>query len=142
MLLIEKQVLTGMIEHAEANGDECCGFFFGHEQEGNRTLTKFLVVKNVSIANQHNNFEIASDDYLRAESLAERENLALLGVYHSHPNGSSLPSEYDRLAAQPNFSYVILSVAHKRFSGIRSWQLTTHFQFKEEDIVFVQTPKK
>lgn len=141
MLLIEKKVLTGMIEHAEANDDECCGFFFGHEREGNRTLTKFLVVNNASLANQHTNFEIASNDYLRAESLAEREHLTLLGVYHSHPNGSSFPSEYDRLAAQPYFSYVILAISHKRFSGMRSWQLTTHSQFKEEDIVFIQTPK-
>ena len=139
MLFIEQPVLREMIADVEPCEDECCGFFFGHDEAKHRTITKSMAVNNSKEGDKQVNFEITLRDYLEAERIAEQENLSLLGVYHSHPNHSAIPSEYDRAAAQPYFSYVIISVSNKKFAGIRSWQLDNHSQFKEEKIGYIQS---
>jgi proteasome lid subunit RPN8/RPN11 len=58
----------------------------------------------------------------------------MLGIYHSHPNHPAIPSERDRLAAQPYFSYVIISVMKGKTDQIRSWRLNETSHFEEENI--------
>lgn len=125
-----------MIEDAIGSfPDECCGFFFGAEDaKGNRTITHVLVVNNAKEGDKRRRFEISPKDYLRAEQFADENNLQLLGVYHSHPNHPAIPSETDRLSAQPYFSYIIISVYNKEVKDIRSWRLNRCFQFDEEQI--------
>ncbi len=67
-----------------------------------------------------------------AEKFALENDLHLLGIYHSHPNHPAIPSEHDRVAALPYFSYVILSVKPETIDHIRSWQLNDASQFEEE----------
>lgn len=115
--------------------DECCGFFYGHEDaSGKRIVTHVLVVNNAKEGDKRKRFEISSKDYLKAEQFADENNLQLLGVYHSHPNHPAIPSETDRLSAQPYFSYIIISVYDKKIKDIRSWKLNADFQFEEEHI--------
>ncbi len=115
--------------------DECCGFFFGEEDaSGNRAITHVLVVNNAKEGDKKRRFEISPKDYMKAERFAEDNSLQLLGVYHSHPNHPAIPSEQDRLSAQPYFSYIIIAVFNKEIKDIRSWRLNSHFQFHEEAI--------
>lgn len=115
--------------------DECCGFFFGTEdQAGNRQVNNILIVNNAKAGDKRRRFEIPAKDYLSAERKAEELGQALLGVYHSHPNHPAIPSEHDRVAAQPYFSYIILSVHDEEVNAIRSWRLDDNFQFEEEDV--------
>src|SRR5690348_16260328 len=109
MIALEPNTKKLMIGDAvQAFPDECCGFLFGTEdQNGNRTITEILVVDNAKEGDKKRRFEIAPRDYMDAEQFAEENNLLLLGVYHSHPNHPAIPSEHDRVAAQPYFSYVI-----------------------------------
>ena len=79
-------------------------------------------------------FEISPGDYLKAERFAEENNTFLLGIYHSHPEHPAVPSEYDRVAAQPYFSYIILSVLGRKFNNLRSWKLNDEFKFVEEKV--------
>ena len=119
----------------ESFPDECCGFFYGQEDgEGNRTVTEILVVNNSREGDKRRRFEISPKDYLKAEQYALESNLQLLGVYHSHPNHPAIPSEHDRVAAQPFFSYIIISVLDNKTTHLRSWRLNDQFQFEEEDI--------
>jgi proteasome lid subunit RPN8/RPN11 len=133
MISLDQNVLENLVAAVELSTDECCGFFFGHEEGGHRVITKIMCVEN-SAREKFRNFEIASKDYLKAENLASHCNLQLLGVYHSHPNCPPIPSEYDRIAAMPYFSYIILSVINKKFDAIRSWNLNGNFQFEEESL--------
>jgi proteasome lid subunit RPN8/RPN11 len=135
VLYIKEPLLKEMILTAESTTEECCGFLFGYETPEDRTLTTAMVAKNVTQGDRHRNFEIGPKDYLKAEDFAAQYNLNLLGIYHSHPNHPAIPSTFDRLAAQPYFSYVILSVIDKRFSTIRSWRLNDDLQFAEEKSV-------
>ena len=115
--------------------DECCGFFFGTEDNsGRRTITTAIVVNNSKEGDKRRRFEISPRDYMKAEQFAASNDLQLLGVYHSHPNHPAVPSEHDRAAAQPFFSYIIISVSADGVKDSRSWRLNNDFQFEEEEI--------
>lgn len=114
--------------------DECCGFLLGEEQGEKRLITEIIVIDNARKSNRKRRFKITPVDYLKAEQYAEEHQLTLLGVYHSHPNHPSVPSEHDRVSAQPYFSYVIIAVTESEFVSIQSWRLNEDFQFEEEQI--------
>ena len=120
---------------------ECCGFLYGTEN-GDRLIADALVVNNSKEGDKRKRFEISAKDYLHAERYAEEKGLALLGVYHSHPNHPAIPSEYDRVAAQPYFSYIIISIYDERIDHIRSWRLNESFQFDEETVNEFETIKQ
>lgn len=135
MLVIEQTPLNEMRQDAlETFPDECCGFFFGKDTDGGRIILKSLVVNNSKEGDKRRRFEISAKDYLSAERFADENGVQLLGVYHSHPNHPAIPSEHDRVAAQPYFSYIIISVKENEVADIRSWQLNEDFQFEEEKI--------
>lgn len=137
MLYIKELLLKEIIKNVESSSEECCGFLFGTETCEDRTLTRLLIAKNVAKVNRNCNFEISPQEYLEAEDFAVRNNLLLLCIYHSHPNHPAIPSTFDTLAAQPYFSYIILSVNNKKFSGIKSWRLDDNLHFKEEKLVIL-----
>ena len=133
MIHIEDKALEEMFEDAlHGFPFECCGFLFGNEDENIRSIISILRVTNISKEDQRRRFSISSTDYLQAENYADVNNLSLLGIYHSHPNHPALPSETDRLSAQPYFSYLIISILNKKISHVRSWKLNEHNQFDEE----------
>lgn len=114
--------------------DECCGFLLGKEKDNERTLEEIIVVNNAKEGDKRRRFEITAVDYLKAEQYADEKQLTLLGVYHSHPNHPSIPSEHDRIVAQPYFSYVIIAVRENEIVSIQSWRLNDAFQFEEEKV--------
>ena len=133
MVIIEPRIYDLMLHDAsQAFPDECCGFLFGTEKGDLRFLTDILVVNNAKEGDKRRRFEIAPKDYLKAEQYAFDRNLTLLSVYHSHPNHPAIPSEHDRVAAQPYFSYIIVSVYERGRINVRSWRLNDDQKFEEE----------
>ena len=57
-------------------------------------------VKEVFLTNNmeqsETNFTISPDELLYGHKLAEKKQLELVGVFHSHPNSSAVPSDTDR----------------------------------------------
>lgn len=137
MIKLSRSVTEDISEHALLDyPDECCGFFYGVESEGNRYIIESLRIHNSREGDKRRRFEISPWDYLKAEAYAEKKGLTLFGIYHSHPDHPSVPSEHDRVAAQPFFSYVILSVTAKEVKSIQSWLLNEDFQFEEEKVIY------
>ena len=136
MIVIDTQAKELLINDAvQAFPDECCGFLFGRDDNGGlRSITRIQVVNNAKEGDKRRRFEIAPLDYIRAEQYADEHGLQLLGVYHSHPNHPAIPSEHDRVAAQPFFSYVIVSVLEGKPDALRSWRLNDDQQFEEENV--------
>ena len=135
MLFIEQIAGRQMIEDASATfPDECCGFMFGREEGEDRFVSEISIVKNAKEGDKKRRYEISAKDYLKAEQYAALNDLLILGVYHSHPNHPAIASETDRQAAQPWFSYLILSVIEGKFDNWRSWRLNEAEQFDEEKI--------
>ena len=42
------------------------------------------------------NFTISPEELLHGHQLAEKKQLELVGVFHSHPNSSAIPSDTDK----------------------------------------------
>lgn len=135
MLYLTEQVKQQIIDDAVRTfPNECCGFLLGWEKREERVIDKILVVNNAKEGDKRRRFKIMPFDYLKAEQYAEEHGLTLLGVYHSHPNHPSIPSEHDRAAAQPYFSYVIVSIWEREFVSLQSWRLNDDFQFEPERV--------
>src|SRR5690606_21448538 len=112
--------------------EECCGFIWGDERGGRVTLAR--EVNNCAEVNRHLSFSICSTDYLKAERLARRRNLRLLGVYHSHPGRSAYPSPHDIEVALPNLYYVIMGTDGSEVYDFRCWQLDESGRFTAKAI--------
>ena len=141
MIIIEPRVKQLLIEDAlNTFPDECCGFLFGREEhDGTRLVVDILVVDNSKEGDKTRRFVISPQDYMAAETHALDHDWTLLGIYHSHPRHPAVPSEHDRVAAQPYFSYVIISVMESNVGAdsfhLRSWLLNEEQQFEEEEII-------
>lgn len=134
MITIEQAAEKIMNDDAvNAFPDECCGFMFGNEDAAGRVVTQALPIDNAAVENRKRRFVISPKDYMKGEQYAIENEVALLGIYHSHPNHPAIPSEHDRVAAQPFFSYVIISVQNGIVNHTRSWVLNDDFQFDEEE---------
>mgnify|MGYP001605420367 FL=1 len=135
MIRFEEEAREKMLEQAKLIfPDECCGFLFGTEDAaGIRQVLETTAVDNSREGDKRRRFEIGAKDYMRAERYAAEKNILLLGVYHSHPNHPAIPSEHDRAAAQPFFSYIIVSVMQGKIDHIRSWRLNDEARFEEEN---------
>ncbi len=114
--------------------NECCGFFFGHEDNG-RFVEQALPVSNSKEGDQKRRFSISPLDYMAAEKHALAQGVKLLGIYHSHPLHPAWPSIHDRVQAMPWFSYIILSVNAKEVTRINSFQLNNDRLFEPETII-------
>ena len=112
--------------------DECCGFIFGLQGNLKDDVKIALEVNNAEALDKNRYFKISSYDYLKAEHYAEQNNLALLGIYHSHPNHPALPSPDDTQFALPNISYLIISVYGQIVSEIKCWRLDENKMFTEQ----------
>lgn len=112
---------------------EACGFMFGIDGE-TRLIKSILPVSNISEDNKKRRFKISPTDYLKAETFALKNNLILLGIYHSHPDHPPIPSEHDLSAALPYFSYVISSVRYGYLDETKSWRLNDDKIFEEEKV--------
>lgn len=117
----------------EAYPDEGAGFLLGSGGDVR------LVVDILALANareqeaRHDRYLITPEDYLNAESTADRLGLSLIGVFHSHPDHPNEPSNYDREWAQPFFSYIITSINSGKAAESRSWRLVEdRSRFEEE----------
>lgn len=137
MLLLYPIIAEQMKSAVQFSDEECCGFLFGLEEDNVRTITALMTAKNVSSGNKRSTFEISPQDYMDAENFAVQNKLKLLGVYHSHIDFAATPSEYDRVAAHPYFSYVILSVVENSVEAMKSWVLNDDFKFEEETLSII-----
>jgi len=133
-IVVSSAVLRKMYKHLETTyPHEGCGFLLGSD-DASREISELYLVENGHGGDQRRRFTILPEDYLRAESYAEKNGLALLGVYHSHPDHPAIPSEHDLKQAVPFFSYIIVSVAEGATTAITSWQLDDDGEFEQEKI--------
>ncbi len=135
MTTLDDSIKAAVVADGEATyPHECCGFLFGTDNSDARHISDYLRVVNRRTENRERRFQIAPEDYLRAERYAEEHGIQLLGIYHSHPDHPAIPSEHDRRQAMPFFSYFIVSVMQGKGQVLRSWLLDSDFQFQEEII--------
>jgi proteasome lid subunit RPN8/RPN11 len=142
---MELEIAAELLDQIHAHGEEAypeegAGLLLG-EAAGNRKQVAMILPLNNTRedAARRNRYLLAPQDYMLAEDEAARHGLEVLGVFHSHPDHPSQPSEFDREWAMPWFSYLITSVESGQAAGSRSWQLSQDRKsFLEETILIVR----
>ena len=124
-------------EGSAAYPNECCGILFGRDVGSERRVERLEPVANSFQADeQYHRFSIEPKDLMRAEKSAADSGQLVLGFYHSHPDHPARPSETDRQAAWPFYSYVIVSIAKGEPLDMTSWVLEEATErFAKQEIV-------
>lgn len=139
MLKINPELLRQIYDHTEAAyPHECCGVMIGTmETPGDvKTVLAFRKCKNLNTERAHDRYEMDPLDQLRAEQECVNSGLSIVGIYHSHPDHPSRPSQTDLEASAPVYSYVIISVQQGRVASVNSWLLNEReHKFEEEPMV-------
>ena len=98
-------------EAARADPRECCGILLGSRNR----IERILPATNVHHA-PATHFEIDPQTLIDAHRAAREAGPAVLGYYHSHPNGLSQPSATDRrLAAHYGAIWAIVAAGEVAF---------------------------
>ena len=155
MLKIAATALEAIGAHAEEGYPfEICGFLVGSVDADIRTARTAWPVRNAweddpeqrakmfteasaqgwEAYSTERRFLVSPRDTVAAMKRAREAGMDLIGLYHTHPNHPAEPSAFDREAAWPDWSYVILSVRDGAVTETRSWVVEGDGPFVEETI--------
>lgn len=98
---------------------EACGVLLGHAG----VVTEVATADNTRTDSAHNRYLIDPLVYMKIERNADKRGLAVLGIYHSHPDCPAQPSKFDLDHAWPSLSYMIVSVCKGKVAETLSWRL-------------------
>lgn len=138
----QADVLAHIRLHGEATyPEECCGFLIGQPYADGNDVVYARRAVNRNANRREDRYIIAPEDYLAADLAARKENMDIVGVYHSHPDHPAIPSQTDlELAAFPGYAYVIVSVKNGKAADLSAWSLAEdRSRFLPEEII-VQHP--
>ncbi len=133
---LKPELAKSIIEHArQTQPNECCGVIIG---EGIRA-EKIVTIPNVAADPKH---RYHMDDKALLETIiqSQRQNLEVIGLYHSHPRTEPIPSQEDiRLATYPDMAYVIASLRGGE-ARLSAWSIKRDRVAPIELIVSVEKP--
>jgi proteasome lid subunit RPN8/RPN11 len=140
------QLYTEQLQQIQRHGErhypnEGVGLILGRACSGAREVVSVMPLINRSAEHIHR-YHIDPRDMLAAEVEAERLNLEILGVFHSHPDIPAEPSAHDLETAFPWFSYVITSIKDGEARRTRSWRLHAEPRQWTEEAIAVQDSDK
>ncbi|MDY6802790.1 MAG: M67 family metallopeptidase [Cyanobacteriota bacterium] len=148
MLIISSDRLQTITNHAEHSYPrECCGLLLGTQDGERKTVVEVWQAENAwrdeaeeywqedNDLTEERRYAIAPELMLKAMKEGRERSLSVIGIYHSHPNNPARPSEFDRLYAWPEYSYIIVSVVGGEATEVLSWSLGDRQQFKSEEII-------
>ncbi|HSG31575.1 MAG TPA: M67 family metallopeptidase [Thermodesulfobacteriota bacterium] len=120
VVTIKKATLDKIIEHSESGfPHEVCGALIGD----GKSITEFKICTNLNTERAHDRYELDPESFNDADKWARDNGLEIMGIYHTHPDHPSRPSEFDRERAWPDWFYIILSIMSGKFDNFRTWVL-------------------
>ena len=139
MVEIKQDILQKILEHAKAGyPHECCGLLLGNLTSPKR-VTDAVGAENTNKERAVDRYEMNPDELLKIEREARQAGLEVVGVYHSHPDHPSRPSEFDRQRGWPEYSYIIVAVKGGTETEAKSWTFIEEDEpFGEEELKVVK----
>ena len=121
MIMIPKAIYDDMITHAQEGFPlEVCGILGGVGD----TVSANYRMTNTDASNEH--FMMEPKEQFAVVKDLRAKGLAMLAIYHSHPETPARPSEEDiRLALTPDVSYLIISLADVNKPEIKSFKIVS-----------------
>ncbi|MDX1609629.1 MAG: M67 family metallopeptidase [Halofilum sp. (in: g-proteobacteria)] len=106
---------------------EACGLLEGHAIGRNAHVRRVLACRNEH-ERPAERYLIDPEAFLRADRAAGRAGRAIVGVWHSHPNGAAWFSQTDRAEAWPGWSYLVAAIERGRMCALQAWHVGTDVQ--------------
>ena len=119
MIRIPQAIHDDLIVHArEGFPLEVCGILGG----AGESVSEIYRMTNTDASNEH--FMMDPKEQFTVVKDLRAKGLAMLAIYHSHPESPARPSEEDiRLALTPAVSYVIISLADSQQPVVKSFKI-------------------
>jgi len=121
MLQIPNTIHDDLIAHArEGFPLEVCGILGGI----GTSVSAMYPMTNTDASNEH--FMMDPKEQFRVVKDLRAKGLAMLAIYHSHPESPARPSEEDiRLALTPDVYHVIISLADPATVDVKSYTISS-----------------
>ena len=135
MLRIPKPLIEQVHAHMEETyPHEACGLIIGMMGK-EKVVQAFRACTNLNKERAEDRYELDPKDMLLAQREFENGPWDIIGIYHSHPDHPSRPSQFDTDHAWPGYSYIIASVEKGSVAKMQSWELNeTEGAFREETV--------
>ncbi|MFA4844722.1 MAG: M67 family metallopeptidase [Candidatus Margulisiibacteriota bacterium] len=128
-MIITKEGLNRIVEHARGKAPEVCGLLAG---TGGR-VSRVYQMTNTE-AKPETGYFMDPQEQLKVMKEIRKQGLELLGIYHSHPSSAAYPSPRDvEQAFYSEVSYLIVSLLLKE-PEVRVFKIEAG-QIREEKIV-------
>ena len=131
MITIPKHIYDDLIQHAKKGFPlEICGILGGTDD----TVSAIYRMTNTDASNEH--FMMDPKEQFSVVKDLRAKGLAMLAIYHSHPETPARPSEEDiKLALTPDVSYIIISLADTERADMKSFKISNGNVIAEEIVV-------
>jgi len=90
-----------LITHAiERQPNESCAMLLGEKIDDAWNVKEVFLTENTD--KSQTNFTISPEELLKGYQIAEKNQLEVVGIFHSHPNSDAVPSSTDKKFMQNN----------------------------------------
>ncbi len=128
MLIIPRSILNKMIDHVKAHYPrEVCGVMIGYS-EGTKIFVRAAIpLSNLSLS--QNRFWFDEREWMKIIIEFSKKGLDYIGIYHSHPDSSPLPSmnDLERMLECPGEIWVIVSYSPPNKIDIKAWTIPSYY---------------
>lgn len=131
-MLLSRRQLDALLAQAASASQEVCGVLIGRRVP-EPVLERIVAGRNVH-PRPEQHFLLDAATLLQADVEAHAAGLELIGFYHSHPNGRTLPSATDRRDAWHNTIMLIIGAEAGRRPSISAWVVTGDGSARPESI--------
>ena len=100
-IILNQEQIDILTAHAiTSHPNESCAMLLGTRDEQQWNVKEVFLTNNME--QSETNFTISPEELLHGHQLAEKKQLELVGIFHSHPNSSAIPSNTDKKFMKSN----------------------------------------
>jgi len=130
-ILLNQRQKDTLIQHSEKAGlSESCAMLLGTHNDQQWNVKEVFLTHNAHIDSEIS-FIITPEELLQGYQLAEKKQLELVGIFHSHPNSTASPSNLDKkfMKANGDIPWIIFSGKN---TDLRAFKLEQDMENTEE----------
>lgn len=129
---IQRRHIDSLLAAVAGSTAEICGVLIGRRAP--QVVVRGIVPGRNLHGQPQQHFLLDAQTLLLADAQARAAGDEILGFYHSHPNGSALPSPHDRRDAWPGYVYLIIAVERGVPRYLCAWICRADSTFQPEPI--------
>ena len=100
-IVLTQKEKNKLVTHAiDLRPNASCAILLGEKIDDAWNVKEVFLTQNID--KSQTNFTISPEELLKGYQFAEKMHLELVGVFHSHPNSNTTPSDTDKKFMQNN----------------------------------------